>query len=95
MVDTGIHDLGWSFDEAVDFFRDSTGFGQGAAEGQIARYAAWPGQATAYWVGRTRILDLRRAAEAALGEAFNLTGFHRAVLIHGSVPLDVLDSAVE
>ncbi len=95
VVDTGIHDLGWSFDQAVDFFRDGTGFSQRFAEGQVARYASWPGQATAYWMGRTRILTLRRAAEAALGDAFDLKAFHRAVLTHGSVPLDVLDSAVE
>jgi uncharacterized protein (DUF885 family) len=94
VVDTGIHALGWSFDEAVDFFRANTGFSQGFSEGQIARYASWPGQATAYWMGRTRILDLRRAAEAALADGFDLAAFHRAVLLHGSVPLDVLAADV-
>jgi len=92
VVDTGIHDLGWSFEQAVDFFRDSTGHGQRFAEGQVARYASWPGQATAYWMGRTRILERRRAAEAALGDQFDLAAFHRAVLSHGSVPLDLLDA---
>lgn len=95
VVDTGIHALGWSFDEAVDFFRASTGFSQAFSEGQIARYASWPGQATAYWMGRTRILELRRAAEAALEDGFDLAAFHRAVLLHGSVPLDVLAADVE
>ena len=94
VVNTGIHDQGWSFDQAVNFFRDSTGFPQRFAEGQVARYASWPGQATSYWMGRTRILALRRAAEDALGDAFDPVAFHRAVLTHGSVPLDVLDAAV-
>jgi uncharacterized protein (DUF885 family) len=95
VVDTGIHDMEWSFDQAVDFFRENTGYSQGFAEGQIARYAAWPGQATSYWMGRTEILALRAAAEAVLGADFDQIAFHRAVLIHGSVPLEVLASSVE
>ena len=95
VVDTGIHAEQWTFDEAVAFFSDSTGYGEGFARGQIARYAAWPGQATAYWMGRTRLLALRAAAEEALGADFDLVAFHHAVLAHGSVPLDVLQSDVE
>ena len=76
------------------FFRDATGYGQGFAEGQVARYASWPGQATSYWMGRTAILDLLAAARAELGEGFDLVAFHRAVLGHGSVPLEVLGLAV-
>ncbi len=95
VVDTGIHAMQWTFDEAVDFFSENTGYGQGFAEGQIARYASWPGQATAYWMGRTRIMDLRRAAEEALGAEFDLEAFHDAVLLRGSVPLDVLETNVE
>jgi uncharacterized protein (DUF885 family) len=94
VVDTGIHAEHWTFDEAVAFFSENTGYGEGFAQGQIARYAAWPGQATAYWMGRTRVLALRRAAEEALGADFDLVAFHHAVLIHGSVPLDVLESDV-
>ena len=94
VVDTGIHAEQWTFDRAVDFFRDNTGYGQGFSEGQVARYASWPGQATSYWMGRTRILELRAAAEAALGGDFDVVAFHRAVLGHGSVPLDVLDTDV-
>lgn len=94
VVDTGIHHRAWTFDQAVDFFRDATGYGQGFAEGQVARYASWPGQATSYWMGRTAILDLLAGARAELGEGFDLVAFHRAVLGHGSVPLDVLAFAV-
>jgi len=95
VVDTGIHDLGWSFDQAAEFFRASIGFDMSFSEGQIARYASWPGQATSYWMGRTKLLELRRAAEAALGEGFDLAAFHHAVLVYGSVPLDVLATNVE
>lgn len=95
VVDTGIHDLGWTFDEAVQFFHDNTGFSVPFAQGQIARYASWPGQATAYWMGRSKILELRAAAAEALGESFDVRAFHRAVLLHGSVPLDVLETNVE
>jgi len=94
VVDTGIHAMQWSFDEAVAFFEENTGYGQRFAEGQIARYASWPGQATAYWTGRAKILESRGAAEAALGAGFDDVAFHHAVLIHGSVPLDVLASDV-
>jgi uncharacterized protein (DUF885 family) len=90
VVDTGIHARRWTFAQAVDFFRQNTGFGQRFSEGQIARYAAWPGQATSYWMGRTRILELRRAWQAAQGAAFDVKAFHRAVLSHGSLPLEVL-----
>jgi uncharacterized protein (DUF885 family) len=92
VVDTGIHDRRWSFDEAVAFFRDATGFPEPFAAGQVARYASWPGQACAYWMGRAKILELRRAREAALGDGFDVKAFHRAVLGHGSVPLEVLSA---
>lgn len=90
VVDTGIHARGWTFDEAVSFFSDATGHSRRFAEGQIIRYAAWPGQATAYAWGARAIRGLRGEAVAALGEDFDDRAFHGAVLSAGSVPLGLL-----
>jgi uncharacterized protein (DUF885 family) len=95
VVDTGIHDLGWGFDQASQFFRDNTGFSLNNAQGQIFRYMIWPGQATAYMTGMLRILGARERAQVALAETFDLSEFHQAVLQDGSVPLDILDSLVD
>lgn len=65
------------------------------AEYEVRRYIGRPGQATAYWIGKQRILDLRQQAMDALGESFALAGFHTAVLASGALPLDVLSSSVE
>jgi len=95
VVDTGIHDLGWGFDQASQFFRDNTGFSLDNARGQISRYMIWPGQATAYMTGMLSILEFRERAQSALGDAFDLKEFHDVVLQNGSVPLAILDSLVD
>ena len=94
VADTGIHALGWSRDEAVEYLLEM-GLPQSWAESEVDRYVVWPGQAPAYLIGMLEILRLREEAEAKLGEAFDLAGFHDAVLRHGSVPLAVLPLAVE
>jgi hypothetical protein len=63
-------------------------------EGQVYRYISQPGQATAYWIGKQRILDLRQQARDELGDAFSLELFHSGVLRSGAVPLDVLSVSV-
>lgn len=95
VVDTGIHAQGWTFDEAVDFMVENIGYSRPGMEGQVARYMAWPGQATAYKVGQLRILELREQAQTALGGAFNLHDFHAAVLDTGSLPLEVLERVID
>jgi uncharacterized protein (DUF885 family) len=90
VVDTGIHARGWTFDQAVQYMRDATGYSVGACQGQVIRYASWPGQATAYWTGRVKIRELRSRAEAAQGAGFDLKAFHHAVLSHGSLPLEIM-----
>ncbi|MCG8422538.1 MAG: DUF885 domain-containing protein [Proteobacteria bacterium] len=95
VVDTGIHAKGWSFARAVTYMVDNVGYPRPGMEAEVARYTAWPGQATAYKTGMLRILELRQRASDALGTAFDRKDFHRAVLTSGSLPLDLLDASVQ
>ena len=95
VVDTGIHSLGWSFNEAVQFIEDNVGYSTGPSQGAAARYSVIPGQATAYMIGMLKILEVRQRAMDELGSAFNLFDFHRAVLGNGGVPLPVLEQVVD
>ena len=94
VVDTGVHALGWDFDRASAFFAENTGFSYGTAQGQIYRYIAYPGQATAYMVGMLKILELRDMVQQAEGDAFDIKSFHNMILNSGSMPLDFLESEV-
>ena len=95
VMDTGIHAMGWSFDQAVQFNIDNIGATTGSSQGAAARYSVWPGQATAYMVGMLQILDERQRAMDTLGGDFDLKDFHRALLVNGSVPLVYLDEIVD
>ena len=95
VMDTGIHSLGWSFDEAAAFNRDNVGSALGSSQGAAGRYSVWPGQATAYMIGMLKILEERQRAQDVLGAAFDLKAFHRAVLSNGAVPLSLLDDVVD
>ena len=95
VIDTGMHDLGWSFDEAARFNRDNVGWSLGASQNAAARYSVWPGQATAYMIGMLQILEERQRAMDILGPQFDLKGFHRAVLSNGAVPLSLLGTVVD
>jgi len=94
VVDPGIHTLGWDFNRAVAFFAENTGFSTGTAQGQIYRYIAYPGQATAYMVGMLKILELRDMFQQAEGEELDIKEFHNMILNNGSMPLDFLESEV-
>ncbi len=89
-VDTGIHQLGWSFDEATDFYARNAGVSTGNAQGNVARFLRWPGQATAYMVGLLHILELRDQFGGVNGD---LHDFHARLLGGGAVPLELLDKA--
>jgi uncharacterized protein (DUF885 family) len=91
VVDTGIHALGWSRAQALDYFRQHVPE-ESAAE--IDRYIAWPGQALSYKIGELNIEQLRQAAEKELGSKFDIRVFHDAVLRNGALPLALLDSEV-
>ena len=95
VADTGIHHLGWSFDEAADYIAETTGDSRGTADYRALRYTVIPGQATAYMIGLLEILDLRETAREALGEAFDLARFHDVVLGSGNLPLGQLRGLVE
>jgi uncharacterized protein (DUF885 family) len=95
VMDTGIHSLGWSFDDAADFNRNNVGASLGSSQGAAGRYSVWPGQATAYLIGMLEILAQRERAMNELGPLFDLKAFHRAVLSNGAVPLKLLDDVVD
>jgi len=92
VLDTGIHEMGWSRDRARAYFADHVP-SQSLAE--VDRYIAWPGQALSYKIGELEIRDLRRRAAAALGSDFDLRAFHDLVLGNGALPLSILEQQVE
>jgi uncharacterized protein (DUF885 family) len=95
VVDTGIHAKGWDKARAVAFMKENTALSEANIDAEVNRYISWPGQALGYMIGNIRIRELRAKAEQALGSKFDLRRFHDAVLLQGSVPLDVLERQVE
>jgi prolyl oligopeptidase len=95
VVDTGIHAFGWSRQQAIDYFREHTAMSDYNIKVEVDRYIVWPGQALAYKIGQLKISELRRRAETALGDRFDIRKFHDAVLDQGAVPLDVLEKQVD
>ncbi|MDE2149362.1 MAG: DUF885 domain-containing protein [Gammaproteobacteria bacterium] len=95
VVDTGIHAQGWSRRRAIDYMRTHTALAQQNIDTEVDRYIAWPGQALAYMVGELTILRLRAQARAALGVKYSLRDFDDVVLGQGSLPLSVLQQAVQ
>jgi uncharacterized protein (DUF885 family) len=90
VVDTGIHHLRWSREQAIAYFVEQEGEAPGFAAREVERYCASPGQACSYKLGHTVIVALRDKAKAALGPKFEIKQFHDAVLANGRVPLEVL-----
>ena len=95
VVDTGMHYMGWSRDEALEYLADNTALSLQNVRTEIDRYISWPGQALAYKMGELKFLELRARATEELGEDFDIRDFHDAVLINGGLPLDMLDGAVD
>ena len=94
VIDTGLHSMGWTRDQAIDFFRANTAKTDQDIGVEVDRYIVWPGQALGYKMGQLKIRELRTNAERQLGPRFDVRGFHDVVLGQGAVPLDVLDRQV-
>jgi len=95
VVDTGLHAKGWTEDEAIAYFQAHTPIAEGAVRSEVRRYLVMPGQATAYKIGMIRIIELREKAEAALGDQFDIRGFHDTILGGGALPLHILERRVD
>jgi len=94
VVDTGIHTKKWTREEAVQYYLDNIPNPEGDVRAEIDRYIVWPGQATAYLTGKLKIKELRKDAEARLGDKFDIREFHDVILANGSVPLEILEELV-
>jgi uncharacterized protein (DUF885 family) len=95
VVDSGLHHKRWTREQAIKYVEDNSADAPGGIVKAIERYIIYPGQATAYMVGRLKISDLRDKAQKALGKKFDIRGFHDTVLKSGPVPLDVLEEQVD
>jgi uncharacterized protein (DUF885 family) len=95
VVDTGIHQLGWSRQQAIDFMVERTGFGPAFVTAEVDRYTSVPGQALGYMIGKLKIAELRARAQARLGVRFDLRRFHNAVIDQGALPLDTLERVID
>lgn len=95
VVDPGIHVLGWTRDEAIEYMMQNTAEGYDAVSSEVDRYAAVPGQATSYLVGSLEIQRLRQHAERSLGDRFDIREFHDRILADGGVTLPMLAAATD
>lgn len=95
VIDTGIHSMGWSRQEAIDYLASHTALAQLDIENEVDRYISWPGQALAYKLGELKMRELRGLAEAELGPKFDQRRFHDTLLAMGSVPLPAMESEMK
>ena len=90
VADTGINYMKWTRSQTVDYMLED-GFDRGLVESDVNRYITWPGQACAYYVGYTKIMELRELMKEKYGEAFDLREFHQLILENGQMPLEILE----
>lgn len=95
VVDTGIHSMRWTRQQAIDFMHEYTTLAAHEIETEVDRYIAWPAQALSYYLGELAIVKARTKAESALGAKFNIRAFHDTVLEMGSVPLPLLEARID
>lgn len=95
VVDTGLHAMKWTRDQAIDWFVTTNGDPRSSVEKEVDRYCAMPGQACGYKVGQLEIVRLRDKAKAALGSKFDLRRFDDAVVLGGSVPMTLLETVID
>ena len=94
VIDTGIHTMGWTRQQAIDYFKANAAKTEHDITIEVDRYVVWPGQALAYKIGELKIKELRAYATTTLGSRFDVRAFHDQVLGAGAVPLDVLDARI-
>jgi uncharacterized protein (DUF885 family) len=94
VADTGIHWLGWDIERARRCFSENSALAPHNIQTELERYISWPGQALAYKIGELRMRGLRKEAETALGERFNVRKFHDVLLLGGALPIDVVETRV-
>lgn len=95
VVDTGIHHKRWSREQAIAWLSQNTPNPEGDVRKAIERYIVFPGQATAYMIGKLKIMELRDRAQQSLGDDFTMGDFHDVILLSGPVPLDVMERRVD
>jgi uncharacterized protein (DUF885 family) len=95
VVDAGMHALGWTRQQAIDYMLANTAESESSVTAEIDRYIAVPGQATSYMLGNLEIRRLREQARTALGDGFDIRDFHDRVLEDGAVPLVMLRQKIE
>jgi uncharacterized protein (DUF885 family) len=95
VVDTGIHDMGWSRDQVVEYMRNSHAVDEPTIQAETDRYISGPGQACSYKLGQLKIRELRERTKEQLGAKFDLKTFHDEILSGGALPLDLLDARVD
>jgi uncharacterized protein (DUF885 family) len=95
VIDTGIHEKGWSIEQGVRWMTEHSSMTEAQAAAEVERYAAFPGQALSYKLGELKILELRRRARQQLGARFDIKAFHDQILTGGSMPLEILQQKVD
>ena len=95
VVDTGIHSLGWTREQAIEYLAGNSGVHPDFAAAEVDRYIVWPGQALGYKIGELKLKELRAKAKTALGEKFDIRRFHNALLDDGALPLPVLEKRID
>ena len=95
VVDTGIHAMGWSREQAIHFMKESGGLSSENIGVEVDRYVVMPGQALSYKIGELFLFKLRRKIESQLGSAFDIREFHDTILCHGALPLEILEEVVQ
>ena len=95
VVDTGMHYMDWTREDAIDLFIKNSAKSRLDIENEVDRYIAWPGQALAYKIGQLKILELRNKAESMLGDKYDIKDFHHEVLKRGSLPLELLEFYID
>ena len=94
VVDTGVHAKGWTRQQMIDYMASNTALSMHEVTTETDRYISWPGQALSYKMGEIKIREMRKKAEADLGDKFNIREFHEVILGEGTVTLSILEKRV-